>query len=259
MRVKVFFSLVCAVVLCAVPCHGNGMQEQKINVQTGELLFIGVSGKLSRREDTIQAALRDAARRLSFFHSVSGYIISWEHIGGKTFDFRIETKYRLQYDNDLEKFVEALEFNPHTDIFEHNNALFVITHIKSDIPMPRFRGHSFRNERPRWIDTPPAEIEGFIAGTGLSSRLSSHSDTVIKSYENAVIGIIENMKSHVNGGQKNYQNNSGAFDSYLDSSNETGAQGKLKNFYIIESWTDPKNLSVWTLAVAQGGESTPPR
>jgi hypothetical protein len=31
---------------------------------------------------------------------------------------------------------------------------------------------------------------------------------------------------------------------------ETSASGTLKHFYILETWTDPKDLSVWTLAVA---------
>ena len=251
MRIKFFFTLVCAVVLCAVPCYGKGKHEQTTNVQTGVLQFTGVSGKLSSREEAIRTALNDAARRLSFFNWVSGNSVDQEQNGGGTFDFNVSSDYSLQYDADIEKFLEELEYDPATGIFENNNAVFVIAYIISDIPMPQFRGHSFGKERPGWVDAPPAEIEGFIAGTGFSSRLSSHSDTVIKSYENAVIGIIKNMNISVSGEQQGYQNNSSAFDFYLDSSNETDAKGELKNFYIIESWTDLKNLSVWTLAVAK--------
>jgi len=249
-HIKVFFQLVCAVVLCAIPCYGKGNQDQTINAQTSVLTFTGVSGKLSSREESIQAALKDAARQLSFFYSVRGYSVKQEQNGGGTFDFDINSVYRLLYDDELDKYLEQLVFNPATDIFENNNAVFVIVHIASDVPMPLYRGHSFRNERPRWIDTPPAEIEGFVAGTGFSSRLSSHSDTVIKSYEKAVIGIIENMNIRIRGKQQSF-NNSSVFDSYQDSSNETSAIGELLNFYIIESWTDPKTLSVWTLAVAK--------
>jgi hypothetical protein len=264
-RFKISSSLVCVIILFSIPCYGEGRQEYNntriSDVQVpvssqeiaplGNLTFTGVSGKLSSREDSIQAALKDAARRLSFFYSVSGYSVSQEQSGGGTFGFNINLNNCLLYDDELEKYHDELEFNPVTDVFEYNNAVFVITRVKSDVSLPQFRGHSWGKERPRWVDTPPAEIEGFTVGTGFSSRLSSHSDTVIKSYENAVIGIIENMNIHLRGQQQNYQNNSGTFGSNMDSSNETGAKGELKNFYIIESWTDIKNLSVWTLAVAK--------
>jgi hypothetical protein len=264
-RVKVFYPLVCAIILSAIPCYGKGKQEhnstQANEVQfsvsdqeiaiCGNLAFTGVSEKLSNREESVQAALKDAARRLSFFNSISGYSVSQEQSRGGTFDFYINSDRHLLYDDKLEEYLDQLIFDPSADVFEFNNAVFVITHVTSDVSMPLFRGHSWKNERPGWIDTPPSEIEGFIAGTGFSSRLSSHSDTVIKSYENAVIGIIENINIRFRGKQQIYQNNSGAFDYYLDSLNETGAIGELKNFYIIESWTDPKNLSVWTLAVAK--------
>jgi len=250
-RIKVFFTLACAVVLCSVPCYGKGKKEQTNDVQTGVLQFTGVSGKLSSREEAIRTALKDAARRLSFFYSVSGVFVSQEQSGDGAFDFNVTSEYLLQYDTDIENFLEELEYDPATGVFENNNAVFVIACIKSDIPMPPFRGHSFGKVRPRWIDSPPAEIEGFISGTGFSSRLDSHSDTVIKSYENAVIGIIKNINIQIRGKQQSHQNNSSLVDFYIDSSNETGAKGELKHFYVIESWTDPKNLSVWTLAVAK--------
>ena len=251
MRIKVFFTLVCAVVLYAVPCYGKGKQEQTTNVQAGVLKFTGVSGKFSSREESIHAALKDAARRLSFFNSVSGYSVIQEQSGGGTFDFYVNSDYWLSYDDELEKYLEQLVFDPVTNVFENNNAIFVTAYIRSDVPMPLFLGHSFEKERPRWVDTPPEEIEGFIVGIGFSSRLSSHGDTVVKSYENAVIGIIKNMNTRIMEEQQIYRNNTSVFGFYLDSSSETSSTGELKNFYIIESWTDPKNLSVWTLAVAK--------
>jgi hypothetical protein len=247
-----FFTLVCAVILCAIPCYGKGKQEQTANMQAGVLKFTGVSGKLSSREESIRAALKDAARRLSFFNSVSGCSVIQEQSGSGVFDFSVNSDYWLSYDDELEKYLEQLVFDPLTDVFENNNAIFVTAYIRSDVSLPSFRGHSFGKERPSWIDTPPSEIEGFIAGIGFSSRLSSYGDTVIKSYESAVIGIIENMNTRVMGGQQTYQNNASVFSFYADSSSETSSAGELKNFYIIESWTDPKNLSVWTLAVAKG-------
>ena len=232
------FLSVCVIVLCAVPCYGDS------------LLFIGVSGRRTNKEEAVRLALEDAARRLSFFHLVSAQSVKRDHRGSGAMDVRIESEYQLQYDDELEKFLETLEYNPATDIFENNNAVFVIARTASCVSMPSALGHSFGNRRPSWISSPPAEIDGFITGVGFSGRLSSHRDTIVRSYERAVVSIIENMETHVNGEQEYYQDTTSAFGFSLSSSGEISASGTIKNFYVIESWTDPDNLSVWTLAVA---------
>jgi hypothetical protein len=268
-----FLSLACAVLMTA-PCYGKGkadsfsgsLSEQEGNAQAGNplnihlasqgggLVFVGVSGKLSRQEDAVKAAVEDAARKLSFFYSVSGYSFKREHIGSETLNFNIDSEYRLEYDDDLEKYIKELEYDPAIDIFENNNAVFVIARAAGGPAMPNAPGHYFGNKRPQWVDAPPLNIDGFVSGVGFSGRLSSHCDTVVRSYEKAVIAIIESMESHVSGTTQNYQNTSSAFDFDMDSSNKTSAFGTLKNFYVIESWTDPANLSVWTLAVASGSD-----
>jgi len=187
---------------------------------------------------------------LSFFYSVGGHSSRIEHIGSREMDFRIEREYQLEYDTELEPFLQQLEYDPATDVFEINNAVFVVARATSGVSMPPFQGHSFGRERPAWIDTPPAQIGGFAVGIGVASRHSSHRDTVVKSYESAVLGIIESMNSNVAGGQESYVNNYSAFGFGLTTSNVTTAQGMLRNFYIIETWSDPATLEVWTLAVA---------
>jgi len=249
MRFNSFFLLLYILVLYTVPCYGGSISEINDNNQTlqNNLIFIGVSEKLSNRDDSIQAALLDAARKFSFFNSVSGIAITRDIIGNRTLDFRIETGYQLLYDEKLDKFLEQLEYNPLTDVFEINNTIFVVTRVTSNILMPLSIGFSFERERPYWIDLPPAEINGFTVGVGFSSRFNFYSDTVIKSYEDAVLAIIENIEIHVMGESINYQNNQTTL-------NITRSKGTLKNFYIIESWTDPVSHSVWTLAVANRSE-----
>jgi hypothetical protein len=280
-RTLFLFSLACVAFTIAVPCYGGGKSEsssgsrpeKKGGVQAGNsinirpaphggvphsgLTFIGVSGKLSKREDTVKAAFEDAARKLSFFYSVSGYSFKRERIGSETLDFNIDSEYRLEYDSNLEKYVKELEYDPNNDVLENNNnnVIFVIARAARGTAMPDVRGHSFGKERPWWVDAPPLNIGGFVSGVGFSGRLSSHSDAVVRSYEKAAVAIIENMGSRVSGIRQNYQNSYSAFGFDMVSSNETSASGSLKNFYVIESWTDPANLSVWTLAVASGNGS----
>jgi hypothetical protein len=257
--------LICAFILLPVlPASGAGKTERE-NVRKPEdlapepvlrpgLVFTGVAGKLSNKDDSIQAALRDAARRLSFFYSVSGTALKREHIGAEILDYQVESEYQLQYDEDLNKFLDMLEFDPARDVFENNNAVFVVTRMPSELAMPAVRGHSLVRERPAWVETPPPMIDGFIAGVGFSTRFSSHKDTVIASYEDAVMEIIENIKSVVHGELTGYQDSYSAFGTEVTTDNTLTSRGTLRHFYVVESWTDPVNLSVWTLAVTSGGE-----
>jgi hypothetical protein len=256
-RSAMYFLIAFACFLPIVPCYGLGGREQRNivqrNIEQDGLVFIGVSPRLDSREEAVKAALNDAARKLSFFYSVSGYSVSIDYIGETVLDIYIDSDYILHYDNDLEKYLEALEYDINTDIFENNNAVFVITRMKAGTPMPSFRGHSFSMPRPGWVDTPPSEIEGFITGIGFSGRLNSHRDTVVRSYERAVIAIIRNMEVHVQGEQQITLDNYSVFGFEASSFNETRARGTLENFYILESWTDPSSLQVWTLAIARRG------
>jgi len=257
MRPGIFSLLISIFFLNAALCYGGGISDQN-NRRTGNsqssknsLMFIGVSEIQSNRDVAIQAALVDAARKYSFFTAVSGVVISRDIIGSRTQNFRMETDYRLQYDKDLDKFLEQLNFDPVKDIFEYDNAIFVVTRANSSIIMPFSYGHSFGRERPYWIDLPPAEIDGFTVGVGFSSRYSCHSDAVISSYEDAVLAIIENMEISVIGEHINYNNSISGYNNI--STSISFARGTLKNFYVIETWTDPVTLSVWTLAVASKG------
>jgi hypothetical protein len=118
---RLFSSLICRFVLPSSFCYG--IDEQQSIVQAGEdaslqnkLTFTGVSGRLSNREEAVTAALEDAARKLSFFYSVNGFIFSYEyHIGGTPY---FETIYKLSYDSELDKFIKQLEYDPVTDVLK---------------------------------------------------------------------------------------------------------------------------------------------
>jgi hypothetical protein len=106
----------------------------------------------------------------------------YERAGAGTFGSYVHFDYRLEYDDDLEKYIDSLEYDPQNDVFELNNAVFLITRTKSGISMPAFRGHFLGGEPPRWIYEPPSQIGGFSAGVGYAGRYLAHRDTVVKSY-----------------------------------------------------------------------------
>ena len=242
--------LFCAFVLATAFPAQNHAQNNSPSPAGGELVFTGVSDRFSSRDDSIQAALRDAARQLSFFNSVKGQAVAQERIGAGVFDYSHETERSLSYDEDLEKYLDQLQFDPSLDVFESNNAIFVIARVSAGQPMPSPAGYSAGRERPAWVNSPPRTIGGFIAGVGFAGRHSSHKDTVIASYENAVFALIENISVQVTNEQEIYQNSYSAFGFDMNSGSTVESRAALKNFYVIESWTDPANLAVWTLAVA---------
>jgi len=252
-RLANFILLVC-VALCAVPCFGSGKKAKAIQtseVSSSNLVFIGVSGKLSKYDESIQIALEDAARKLSFFYSVNGYSVKREFLGTGAFDISIKSSYWLSSDEDLDKYIEQLEYDKDKDVFISNNAVFITTRFKSNVSMPAFRG--IAKDRPSWIDSPPEKIAGFTVGVGFSGRYDSHRDTVVLSYESAIMSIIEALNSSVSGDGDSYQNNYSAFGFDMSTTGEIYSSGNLLNFYIIETWTNPKTLEVWTLAVAAKG------
>lgn len=249
------FLLVCAVILAVPCCAGGSSQREPAQIQfsDGSLVFVGVSPRLSNRDTAIQTALEDAARRLSFFYSVRGVVVRREHIGAEVLNYFMDRSYLLEYDNDLQKYIDQLEFDPLTDISENNNAVFVTTRVASDSRMPHYRGHSTARTAPRWVNSPPFEVDGLLAAVGHSGRLASHANTVIKSYENAVTGLIESIATQITSEYHNYTDSYSVFGFDISSSNRTSASYILRNFYIIDSWTNPADLSVWTLAVARRG------
>jgi hypothetical protein len=57
------------------------------------------------------------------------------------------------------------------------------------------------------------------------------------------------MSSQVSAGVVNYQG-AGSFDYRSANDTTISARGKLKGFYVLDTWIDPSNMSVWTLAIA---------
>ncbi|MCL2805796.1 MAG: hypothetical protein FWD26_07650 [Treponema sp.] len=247
-----FFYVITCAALLVVSCQGLKQQEnavQDASFVNGSLVFLGVSPRLSNHDNAIQNALTDAARRFSFFDSVSGTVTRREQAGGNAMNFLADKNYALQYDKDLEKYKDRLEI---IKTFENNNAVFVVARADTaNISVPRYMGHSYAKQRPKWVDTPPV-ISGHIVYVGHSGFLSSHADAVIRSYENAVTGIIESITTQIINTQNNYLNSYSAFGFEITSTTATNASCTLRNFYIVESWTDPATNNVWTLAVSRG-------
>jgi hypothetical protein len=216
----------------------------------GGLVFIGGAGVRSDREESVNLALQDIARKVSIFNAVEGEFVSYNKTGSSFFDYASNAQSSLFFDEDYLGFVENLEYDPDTDVMQLDNSIFVRARFRGPeaVQVP-YTLSGNRGSKPGWVDNPPAEISGYRVGIGYAGRRALHRDTVNASFEAAIFSIIRAMSSEVSAGTVNYQG-SGSFD--YRSANDTAirARGKLNSFYVLDTWMDPSNMSAWTLAIA---------
>jgi hypothetical protein len=222
------------------------------SVPAGELVFIGGAGLHSNREESVNLALQDIARKVSIFNAVEGEFVSYNKTGSSFFDYASSARSSLFFDEDYLGFMENLEYDPVADVMQIDNSIFVRARFRGGAAVQALRQDLLSgggNSRPGWVDNPPAEISGRRVGIGYASRRALHRDTVNASFEAAIFSIIRAMSSQVSVGAVNYRG-AGSFDYRSANDTTISARGKLKGFYALETWIDPSNMSVWTLATA---------
>jgi hypothetical protein len=218
------------------------------------LVFIGVAAKRSNPNETLQLALEDAARRISAYHRVYGEYALMNNTGSGAFDYAHDTHMFLSYEvGELKQYVDVLKYNARTDILEMDNTVIVRTTYPAALPAPvKYRPtYSATDQKPGWVDSPPLEIAGYEVGVGYSGRYSSLADTCTNSFHNAVFAIIRNINSASQSNNFQYQNTGSLFGYKTASDNITYSYGMLAHFFILDMWIDPKDKSVWTLAIAR--------
>lgn len=214
----------------------------------GRLLFYGMSGRRSKPEEAIQLALEDAARKVSMFYSVEGSMVQQNTSGAATFDYSSTTDTTLLYDKEYKKYVDMLEYDPETDVFEYQQMLVVRAWHRTSSSVPSYQS-SWRDGRPTWTQEPPM-IPGFQVGVGYAGRRSAHKDTVNASHENALFAIISNRSNAVQNSSTSYRG-PGTFDYGSRTNSTITSSGRLEGFYVLETWEDPRDKSLWSLGIAR--------
>jgi hypothetical protein len=220
-----------------------------------ELIFIGAAGVRTNRDDSIKLALQDAARKVSIFNAVEGQFVSYNKTGSGFFDYTTDTKTTLVFNEDYQGYVENLNFDPDTDVIQFENTIFVRARYNHAAPVQiNYELRGANNTRPFWVDNPPGEISGYTVGVGFAGRRATHRDTVNASFEAAIFSIIREISSQITGGDVKYQGN-GAFDYRTTNDNIITARGALNSFYVLDTWIDKSNMTVWSLAVARASDT----
>jgi len=209
------------------------------------LVIIGASGRQSKREAEIELAREDAARKAAMYHSVWASVENTQNIGPHSLNYFTGYEMDLDYDRDLAKYADALTYSANRDVLKVDGSVFIRFSYPSSFPAGI--GYGFARETdgsPKWIKNPPEEISGFMTGVGFSGRQFYLRDTFERSCDAAVAALVSRLSTAVSvdmisDGDRN------AFVSYQRSA------GRLDHFLVLEIWVDPKNQSVWTLAIAR--------
>jgi hypothetical protein len=252
---KIISALCVSLVFCA--CAGSGAStaaKEASGTQgsfwitlpaQGSLIIIGASGRQSKREAEIELAREDAARKAAMYHSVLASIENTQNIGPHSLNYYTDYEINLDYDRDLAKYAASLTFNPNRDVLRVDGGVFI--RFSYPYSFPAGISYNFAREAdgsPKWVRRPPEEIGGFITGVGFSGRQFYLKDTFEKSCDAAVAALVSRLSTAVSVDMASDRN----WNSVLSYQRSIG---RLNHFLVLEIWVDPKNQSVWTLAIAQ--------
>lgn len=218
------------------------------------LVFIGVATKRSDPKETLLYALQDAARRVAAYHQISGEYLFENNVGSGAFDYTNNTTTTLTYDEKgAARYVDALKFDADTDTLEMENTFFIRTVYPASLPVPVRYSPTYSNKdnKPGWIENPPNNIEGYEVAVGFSGRYSSMYATLINAFNNSVFAIIRSINAYTRSSDMLYQETGSLFGYKTANNNAVYSYGTLNNFYILDTWIDPENKTVWTLAIAK--------
>ena len=215
----------------------------------GELVIIGVSGPQMKHETEIAVAREDAARKAAMYHNLMASYVSMQSVGSGFLDYYADSDIRLDYDQQLEKYLDKLEFDPERDVMTTiGGAIFI--RFSYPAAFPGNIGYTFGKNAdgsPEWINRRPSEIGGFMTGVGFARRQLRQRDTVARSCEAAAAALVSQVGASIS-----------TRDVSAAGENLTvirqRSTGRLINFLVLEIWIDPESDAVWTLAIAKNAQ-----
>jgi hypothetical protein len=218
----------------------------------GALVIIGVSSRLSKREYEIAAAREDAARKAALYHGVRATFEIEQNETGHFLSGIVYSSLTMEYDLDLEKYMDKLVFDPKRDITTRDNE--VLIRFTYPAAFPGNINYTFAQNAdgsPGWTTSRQPKINGVLAGVGFAPRHQRLQDTITKSYEDALVNLVTNLSATVEASQTSSESSKTLFGIQNSTSFKQHSIGNLKNFLILEIWIDPDTQGVRTLVVAQ--------
>ncbi|MDR3301875.1 MAG: hypothetical protein LBT01_04995 [Spirochaetaceae bacterium] len=213
----------------------------------GVLVVIGVASRRRTETEERDAALDDAAFKVSCYMGITGKEIREHRASGTFFGFiSAVAPTDIVHDTDYSKYREALVYEETKDVLRTTDAVFVRCTYPVSVMNPIKYIPVITNGKPDWTHAPPTEIAGLLAGVGFAGKQRRLSETIAKSYKNAIVALLTRVSTDMVVRDTDSAGH-GALSETLQVS-----EGALSGFLVLETWIDPKTKSVWTLAVAKG-------
>jgi hypothetical protein len=213
-------------------------------MQDGVFIIIGVSSRLERPADEIDAAKKDAAKKASMYQGVQGSIISMNISGAAYFDYSSNSTLNLNYDTNYEQYMERLIYTD-KDVIRGTGATYI--RFQYNISGPDFTYMPEKSAgRPAWTyNRNLPQFSGYTTVIGYAGKRTWMRDAINASYDSAAARLIEVASSQVTTGTSSQagQSSSTAISIY--------SEGSLTNFFIMETWIDKASGAVYTMAAAR--------
>jgi hypothetical protein len=214
--------------------------------KTNELVVVGVSGRQTKREAEIQNACEDATKKVSMYYGIYAEVENSQYTGAGFFEVAVDTKVTIEYDQQIERYLDKLVFDPERDVYDRGNAVYVRFTYPESFPGDISYHHFDKNHNgsPKWTTSPPNVINGHMASIGFARRQERFQDSIIKSFESAAASFVSSMSTSVS---------ADAVTTFTSSASSTHqhSRGRLTHFLVLETWVDPNTEYVYTLAVAR--------
>jgi len=214
-------------------------------VQDGVFIIIGVSSKLERPAEEIDAAKKDAARKAAMYHGIQGNLISTNTSGVAYFDYSARSTLNLNYDTNYEQYMERLSYNPDKDLIRGTGATYI--RFQYNISGPDFTYTPEKSVgRPTWTyNRNLPQFPGYTTVIGYAGKRTWMRDTINASCDSAAARLIESASSQITTSTSSQAGQSSSTEISIYS------EGSLTNFYIMETWIDTVSGAVYTMAAAR--------
>jgi hypothetical protein len=209
----------------------------------GIIPVIGIAGRRANRDEAIELALTDAARRIALYHGLYAESATVLNEGSGFLDYFSDFDYRLTLNNEPSVYAGTLVFDRDNDVYEKQGAVYIRAKFSGSLNIPVY-STDFKDGVPDWVRNYHADIPGFLTGIGMSKTKGTPQATYQGSYENAIISLLPRLNTKVSSDLMDVAEG-------RQQRNITVSQASLTNVVILETWIDTKTNSVWTLLVAK--------
>jgi len=214
--------------------------------QDQAITIVGIAGRKANKDEAINDALTDAARRLSLYYGVYGESTAILMEGSNLLEYYANINYTLDIRHDPESYIDLLTFDSEKDVYQKEGSVYVRTRYSGVQNIPSYKSE-MNGGMPDWVLNQQVAIPGFLVGVGVSKNKGSLQKTYIASYEIALVSLLSNLSSRTE-------------ETLIDvpgrgriTQNVSKSRGTLTSVMILETWYDKKSKAVWTLLVAKAG------